>query len=295
MSSKTVVCFGEVLWDILPNTKVAGGAPMNVCFHLANFGLQSRMISKVGNDELGSALLAFLNEKGIDTGLVQTDTKQRTGIVNVSFEGGGPSYEIVAPVAWDFIEINDKLLSEIRKADVLVYGSLATRNQTSRDTLLSLLGEVPFKVFDVNLRPPNYEKEILEILLAQADIVKMNDEELEIISGWYTESKDEIEQLKYLKKYFGFEGILMTKGKDGALYFNEEGLHVQSGFPVEKIADTIGSGDSFLAGFLSQFLQGKTPTECLAFACATGALVATHQGGTPSINERIVKDFIITS
>jgi len=287
-----VVCFGEVLWDLLPTGKVAGGAPMNVAYHLNNFGVRSLMISKVGSDDLGEELLGFLKQKVVSTDLIQKDDTFQTGVVNVIFdEKGSPSYDIVQQVAWDYIHFNGKVLGAVEQCDLLVYGSLATRSEASRNTLFQLLESAKFKVFDVNLRPPYYNQALLEKLTAKADILKMNDEELDIISAWYIETTDERKKLDFVKAHFQLKAILMTKGKDGAIYIDDDGFYTQVGFPVE-VQDTVGSGDSFLAGFLSQLLKGKSPQECLTFACATGALVASNRGGTPVINEEMVKVFV---
>ena len=289
---KKAVCYGEVLWDILPGGKVAGGAPMNVAFHLANFGISTKMVSQVGADELGDLLLDFLRTNDFDASLIGRDEFYQTGIVQVNFdEDHSPSYDIVSPVAWDHIHTNQHIEEAVKHADLFVYGSLAARHLTSRNTLLHLLEIAPFKVFDVNLRHPFFEKWLLELLLAQADIVKMNEAELHIISRWYHQLGDEISQAKDLKARFSLDGLILTKGAKGALFFSENDVIKQKVFPV-KVLDTVGSGDAFLAGFLSQYLKNVPPAECLVFGSAAGAMVAAHRGGTPKVVEGDVLDFI---
>ncbi len=289
MSSKSVICFGEVLWDLLPSGKVAGGAPMNVAFHLNNFGIPTKIISRVGFDGWGKELLDFLWEKGVPTDLIQKDASHSTSIVNVKMEDGGhPSYEIVEDVAWDHIELKSDALKAVEESNLMVFGSLATRNERSRNTLLQLLESAKMKVFDINLRPPFYRQALLEKLLQRSDIVKMNNEELSIVANWYTKAKSEKAQLDFVKAHFDLNGILLTKGAEGAIYLDDERLHQRAGFPV-VVEDTIGSGDSFLAGFLSRMLAGDEPGDCLAFAGATGALVATQRGATPLITEKMVR------
>ena len=291
MTSPSIVCFGEVLWDKLPSGKIAGGAPMNVAYHANNFGLKSKMISRVGNDDLGKELLAFLKEKGVSTDLIQTDHTFQTGVVNVTLdEKGSPSYEIVEPVAWDYIHPDETAQKAVKNAAALVFGSLACRTERTKKTLLELLGMAKLRVFDVNLRPPFFSRELLETLLEKADIVKMNDEELEIIAGWYGGGNNERSDLELVREKFDLQTIVMTKGPNGAVLQNADGFFTQGGFPV-KVQDTIGSGDSFFAGFLKKYLTGAPPQECLAFACATGALVASKKGGTPSISEDEVEQF----
>lgn len=291
-NANTVVCFGEVLWDLLPTGKVAGGAPMNVAFHLNNFGVRSTMISRIGKDDFGQELKTFLESKQINTTLIQLDDRTPTGTVNVTLDADGhPSYEIVQPVAWDFIASTRETEAAVQQADAFVFGSLAARNQISREALMSLLQTTSYAVFDVNLRPPFYSRPLLEKLLHQANLVKMNDDELDEISSWYTDSKEEQNKLNVVRSQFNIEAVLMTKGAEGAIFLDDTGFYHQGGTKVQ-VKDTIGSGDSFLAGFLSQKLKGKSPNQSLEFACATGALVATRSGGTPNIDEQAVQALI---
>ncbi len=258
---------------------------MNVAFHLRNFGLSPKLVSRVGADALGQELQAFLTEKGLTTALLQTGQEAPTSTVQVTLdEAGHASYEIVAPVAWDYIALRTDNRSAVREADAIVFGSLASRSAATRATLLELLEEErPLKVFDVNLRPPHYSKALLETLLAKADIVKMNEEELDIISSWYGLYAGEPAKMEELRQRFGLQGLLLTKGGDGAAWMGKDSSYIeQPAFDI-KVADTVGSGDSFLAAFLSQYLAGFPLPQALEFAAATGALVATFQGGTPSV------------
>jgi fructokinase len=283
-SAHHIICFGEVLWDLLPTGKIAGGAPMNVAFHANNLGLRAGMVSRVGRDALGSKLLAFFNDKGIPTGLIQQDEVLPTGIVNVSLdERGSPSYEIVAPASWDSIEATAAARDAVRQAGVLVFGSLACRSPQTRNTLLDLLDLAGQGVFDVNLRAPFYSQELLKLLLNRASLVKMNDEELEIIAAWHGLKGHASDQLISLAGLYELDGLIVTRGARGAAFFDGTRLHEHPGFPV-KVQDTIGSGDAFLAAFLMKMLHQAPAADCLAFACATGALVASRSGGTPVIS-----------
>ncbi len=284
MSKPTIICFGEVLWDLLPTGPIAGGAPMNVAFHANQLGMQSKVISSIGDDGLGKELIRFLENKGVSTDLIQTDNTFPTGIVNVMLDSGGyPSYEIVSPVAWDYIRPDDKTKDMVKTADALVFGSLACRTERNKRTLFEYLEPAQVRILDVNLRVPFYSQSLIEALLAKADIVKMNDEELALIAGWQDADGDERSQMSFIKNKFGIDVLILTKGKDGAACLDESGYHEQPAFPI-KVKDTIGSGDSFLAAFLSKYLRGGNIRECLAFAGAVGALVATKAGGTPEID-----------
>lgn len=291
-NKQSIVCFGEVLWDLLPTHKVAGGAPMNVAFHAGNFEITAQLISALGNDELGKELLTFLKHKGITTDLVEVNYTYPTSTVPVLLdEKGNATYRVIEPVAWDFLKGNEENINAVSSASILLFGSLACRSKHNKKALFQLIHKAQKTVFDVNLRPPFYSPELIETLLRKADIVKMNDEELTIIIGWYKKKHNLKEQMIFLMEEFGIETLVMTQGKEGAYCMHEKELFEQKSFPI-KVKDTVGSGDSFLAAFLFKMLKGSDWQQCLEFACATGALVAMQSGGTPEINEEMVLNFI---
>jgi fructokinase len=277
-----IVCFGEMLWDLLPTGAMPGGAPMNVAIHLMYNGVNPVVISRVGTDEYGSRLLDFLKEKGLSTRFVQVDERHRTGIVHANVTNKTEvTYDIVQPVAWDFIEYSDEAHEIVALSEVFVYGSLAARHETSRNTLLELLPMAKQKVFDVNLRPPHYSPEGVEELLREATIVKLNHSELNELSNWYGSGQSgEREKMQFLKERYNLELVILTRGENGAavLHGNEYTEHPGVAVQVE---DTIGSGDSFLATFLSNYLRQQPLAEALKKACLVGAFVATRKGATP--------------
>jgi len=289
MQPVQIVCFGEVLWDILPQEKMPGGAPMNVALHLHSLDIPSAIISRTGDDELGAELRSYLELRMVPTDWIQVDPRQPTGKVIADLSDRDEvHYEIAKPVAWDYIEASPEAVRLVEQADALVYGSLACRTPTSRNTLMALLEKAAWKVFDVNLRKPHFEKAVLVDLLERSDLVKMNEEELNHIAGWYSSASAMEEQLSVLRDHFQLDALLVTRGKAGSAYFDGQGVLHQQAYAV-TVEDTIGSGDAFLAGFLSRRIQGADPGESLAFASATGALVASRIGGTPLINTGEIK------
>lgn len=281
MSKSTIICFGEVLWDMLPTGKLAGGAPMNVAYHLNHLGVTARLVSRVGNDALGVELTDFLTEKGVSTDFVQMDNVLATGIVDVTLdENGSPSYKIVQPVAWDNISITSEIKEAVSEADAFVFGSLICRNAASKQTLLELLDLSKRAIFDVNLREPFYSKDTIQPLLEKANIVKMNEHELTIISKWYGYETEFLQQIKDLQQRFDIATLIVSHGSKGAYCFENDVLHFQKASEI-VVQDTIGSGDAFLAGFLSEKLKDKDTQQCLKTACALGAYVATQMGATP--------------
>ena len=284
-----IACFGEMLWDVLPTGKQPGGAPLNVAVHLHNFGLNAQIISRVGHDDLGTELLAFVESKGISTRYVQRGETHLTGVVkaNVS-DHKEVTYQIVKPVAWDYIQYNDALSELVETAEAFVFGSLAARQAPSRETLYRLLQQANFKVFDVNLRPPHYTRDVVTYLLKQADLVKLNHHELAEIMDWFGVSSDEETALRWLAERFLLQAVCVTKGADGAVLWVGQQLYRSPSIAVQ-VQDTIGSGDAFLAALLRGWLAGQQPADYLAFACAAGSLVASYQGATPAISEGQVR------
>lgn len=279
--SHPVICFGEVLWDILPSGALAGGAPLNVAYHLKKLGINPALISRIGLDDYGKKLIDILSECGVTTEYFDVDYEHPTGLVYANLNDQQEvTYDIAYPSAWDFIEWKDEYIPLVEDAKYFVYGSLTSRNKTSRDTLEQLLEIAKTKVLDINLRPPHFSRTQVELLLQKADILKMNIAELELITGWFTQFTTTEDRIKLVQDRFKIDTLIVTMGADGAIV-NEKGkLYRHPGFAV-SVADTIGSGDSFLAGFLYQLLIGSTVRDALDFASGIGAFIATQSGACP--------------
>jgi fructokinase len=280
-----IICFGETLWDMLPSGKMPGGAPMNVAIHLRYHGYSPVVISRVGTDDLGKELLAFLQEKGLTTQYIQIGQTHLTGVVKANISNKNEvTYKIVEPVAWDYIQYDEDAAALVEQSEVFIYGSLVARNPGSQETLLKYLPLAKLRVFDVNLRPPYYNQERIGLLLQFADIVKMNHQELEQIAAWFgLQAGGEQQQMQAVKDQFGLQLVIVTRGENGAAVLSAEGFFEHPGYQVE-VADTIGSGDAFLATFLSNYLQQQPAPDALKRACAVGAFVATRPGATPQYN-----------
>lgn len=278
------VCFGEILWDILPDAQLPGGAPMNVAYHLNQLGIAATMISRAGKDELGEKLLNFISSKGVPTAYIQEDDTYGTGKVLATVNNNHVSYEILQPVAWDYIEYSIPLQKLVSSAPYFIFGSLVARNEDSRKTLFELLESADRKVLDINLRKPHYERRTLDYLLQHADILKLNDDELMILSEWYGFKGSDQDKMKAFKDRFHLHTVITTRGDKGAIVWQDEVFCEHPGFRV-KVADTIGSGDAFLAGFLSKTMNGASLAEAVAFACGMGAFIAGRHGACPVYNK----------
>jgi len=291
--TKKIICFGEVLFDVFPTHRKIGGAPLNVALRMASLGIDAQIISRVGNDEIGKELLEFVKTNGVSTSIIQVDQNYSTGEVLVQLdEKGSASYTIKYPVAWDEIALSPESKNAVKNADALVFGSLVCRDETSYNTLLSLLEIAKIKVFDVNLRAPFYTKEVLIKLMKKADFIKFNDDELYEISEYLNSPFHSLEQnILFIAKQTNTKNICVTKGQHGAVLYYNDHLYYNSGYKI-TVADTVGAGDSFLAGLLSKLLLDEEPQKAIDFACALGALVAQNEGANPKIANEAISEFM---
>ncbi len=292
---KKVVCFGEVLWDVLPTGKKVGGAPLNVALRLKAFGNESFVISSIGEDDLGDELKSEIKKTGIDLSYIQTTKELSTSEVLVQLdEKGSATYEIKYPCAWDAIRSDQKTIDLVSSSDAFLFGSLVARDQRSKNALIELMDVAKYKIFDVNLRPPHYSKNLLMTFMDKADFIKFNDEELEEIYKYYSAEDLDLEaSISLIAENTNTKHICVTLGEKGAvLYYNGE-FYYNNGFKI-IVADTVGSGDSFLASVISKLMEGVNPQDAIDFACAVGALVASHRGANPVITNEEIYEFMNT-
>jgi fructokinase len=288
--NKRVLCFGEVLWDTFREGKVAGGAPMNVAMHLRQQGVEARLASRIGNDGEGKELRAFLKTHNLDSELVQHDHELPTCVVSVQLDDHQQAtYTIPFPVSWDNIQAEPALMEAAAEADVIVFGSLVCRHATSRNTLKQLLKTGALKVFDVNLRAPHYNPDEIKELGSRSNIIKMNDEELDLLAGSELSHLSQKEKISFIADYLGCHTICITRGKSGAIALLNGHYYEHPGFKV-NVVDTVGAGDAFLATFIRGILADEDPQDILRKACAIGAFVAGSRGANPVHDPQRIKE-----
>lgn len=278
---------GEVLWDIFPDYKKPGGSPANVAYHLHSLGVKSLLLSRVGKDKNGRELLKFLTQKGIDCTLIQKDNNHPTGIVKVQFNDGEPYYSIDEPSAWDYIELTDKLEKEINSLDAICFATLSQRNVQTKTTIQYLLSKVPIsclKVFDLNLRPPFVDKELVISSIQNSDIIKINEHEFKKLNEWYGTKNF----VQVLLKNDPAKIILLTEGERGSSMFTSDETIHEDAYPISDNGDFVGVGDAFLACFTFLKLK-KTPSHrILNLSNQYAAYVASQKGGMPQLPEKII-------
>jgi len=287
-----IVCYGEILWDMFPEGKQLGGAPLNVALRLHSFGAKSTIISTIGNDDLGKTTLTTLEEKAFSNTHIQQKNLP-TGKVNVTIDAsGGAIYDIQKNVAWDYIEATPEAIEEVKKADAFVFGSLALRDIYNQEQFEVLVTEATYTIFDLNLRNPHYDLDVVLSLMELANCIKLNDEELELVVTILDIEKETLEEeLKVIAKATNTDTICVTLGADGAMLLHNKTIYTQVGFPT-KVVDTVGAGDSFLAGLIFGLLSKQSPEDTLQVAAALGSLVASKTGANAIVTTDEIDDLL---
>lgn len=288
-----ILCFGEVLWDMLPTGPKPGGALLNVAIHLIRQGQTPKLVSKTGNDTPGMELISFLTKAGLKQELIQIDGTLPTSQVNIHLdEKKNATYEICEPVAWDNIRPNNKNMEAAKTADLIIFGSLASRNKTTRETLFLLLEQSQaIRLLDVNLRPPYDKPDVIKEMLKRANFIKLNNDELDIIAGWHNKKGTEKELIHWISELYQCSTVCITRGENGAALLMNNEIHEHQGYKVEAL-DTVGAGDSFLASLIAHLAQNDSPQKALQYACATGAFVASQNGAVPLYSAKEIRTII---
>lgn len=283
-----VVGLGEVLWDLMPNGKVLGGAPANFAYMAHVLGDQGIVASRIGNDQLGQDALQAMQEHELNTTYVQSDDQYPTGAAEVSIDSDGqPTFTIRESVAWDYLEWTDAWEELSRRADVICFGSLGQRSPTAAATVSRFLRNIKdnaLRIFDVNLRESFYSGTVLNSSFQLADIVKLNDQELPRVSaalGIGNGKEDELAE--GLLKKFNLKLVCITRGAFGSLLVSNGQKVEHTGFKV-KVVDTVGAGDAFTACLAHHYLRGKSLEEISELANRFASWLTTQVGATPKID-----------
>jgi fructokinase len=289
MRKFTTIGLGELLWDILPDSRQLGGAPANFAYMTSLLGDEGVVASRVGSDELGFETRRRLERLGLSTSSIQTDPTYRTGVAQVELDAKGqPAFQIAEPVAWDFLEWTSAWQALAQKADAVCFGSLAQRSPKSRQTIHSFLKTIrpeTTRIFDVNLRQSFYTTQILVDSVKQADIIKLNHDELPtIVQLLGFPFQDEESAAQRLLRTFRVKLVCVTRGGEGSLLVSEHGKHEHPGIRVQ-VADTVGAGDAFTAALVYHFLRRGSLATMNEAANRMGSWVASQAGATPSRDE----------
>ena len=285
MKKFVTVGLGELLWDIFPQGRQLGGAPANFAYMTSLLGDDGIVASRVGDDELGTRVIQRLEQLGLSRTYIQRDTVRRTGVAQVKVDDTGqPSFEIAEPVAWDFFEWNPPWEALAEKADAVCFGSLAQRSEQSRRVTHEFLRHVrpgATKIFDVNLRQSYYSREVLVDAVKNADIIKLNHDEVPVVVQEFGHPHEhEASAAEWLLAEFDLELVCVTRGARGSLLASKRAQNEHAGIPT-RVGDTVGAGDAFTAALVYHYLRGATLGAMNEGANLMGSWVASQPGATP--------------
>lgn len=294
LNKKRILAFGEVLWDLLPSGKILGGAPFNFAFRMHSLGYDIRLVSRVGNDELGEEVLERMAHLKMNPSLIQRDDSYPTGMVHVTLTGAQPDFQIAENVAYDHIVLSNNLIQAVSTTDCFYFGTLIQRSNKSSTTLRRLVESSTEKLFflDLNLRKSCFSRETVDYSLNHATILKLNDEEVDAISQMLSISKASIHNFcQQIMSRYALDVCLVTMGDKGVFGISKENAVYSPGYRV-AVVDTIGAGDAFAAGFLHKWLEAQDLKSACNLGNALGALIAMQQGGTQPITITEIQDML---
>jgi fructokinase len=276
------IAWGELLWDLFPDGDRLGGAAANAAYHAACLGADARLVSRVGNDELGAKALRDLAERGVDVRAVQVDAHAPTGTVRVSLENGEPRYEIATGVAWDRIAWRAELGELFQTASVVCFGTLAQRSPLGFDTVERALEHAPpdaLRFCDLNVREPFATRALVDRALTLASIVKLNESEVATLGRLF----DQRDVVSWLLAERDVQLVAVTLGARGAFLATRRERLEHPGFALSGTSgDPVGAGDAFSAALGLELCRKSPLAACLERANHYAAHVASHAGGMPS-------------
>ncbi len=282
-SPSTVACFGEMLWDSMPQGLFIGGAPFNVAYHLKRLGEKSLIISSVGRDELGHQAIQKAEEYGIDISCIQVSTSAPTGISDVTLDDSRDAeYHIRQPAAWDSISFTELLKEKLVECPAFIFGTLASRSIPSRNTLFKILDTYQgLTLCDINLRKPHDDRDFALQIARRAQVIKLNEDELYALSGIESETASPENALVRLRELVDPSMIFVTRGGEPAIYFDGTRTIYTNPPKSEETVDTVGAGDAFTAALIQGLLKNIPIEGCLENAVRLGSLVAAKHGAQP--------------
>jgi len=295
MSQHTIAVFGEALVDDFITEQVVGGAPFNVARNLAAFGVATLMVTRIGNDKNGARIADEFTHFGMSKAALQIDPREATGRVVVERDAGGHRFIILPDQAYDYVEAAPALQALTdAQPQVIYFGTMAQRHEQSRGSLRAMLeASSAQRYLDLNVREGQVTERIAHESLKLADVVKVNEDELQDLFKWYTHTQPGTgaadspamhEACLVLMRTFGLQGLIVTLGPRGALHFAADGTVTANHecHAPEHIVDTVGAGDAFSAVFLFGQAQGWPLALTLARANAFAGAICGISGAVPA-------------
>lgn len=296
--NKKIVAFGELVWDVFPDGRKMGGAPVNLVYRVNTLGDQGLLVTRVGDDQEGADALKMLDKLVISRDYVQVDAQYHTGtaLVKVGSEGR-PDYQIAGDLAFDHIEVTPQMLVLASEADCISFGTLVQRSAISGQALRQLMAAAPgaLKMLDLRLRKNCYTRQIADESLRMANVLRVKENELYLLKNLLGLFEYESRGLAgELVSEYDLDVVLVTRSKAGAFGLARSGTYFEDPGYVIDLIDTVGAGVAFSAGFLHVYLEDKDPEAALRFGNAAGALTAETHGATIPISKKQITELMRT-
>lgn len=284
-----IICIGELLWDMLPDNFVLGGAPANLAFRLKESGCKVNLVSRIGKDSLGDLALKELLTLGLSPNWIQKDELLPTGTVEVVFDKDkNPDYNIIKDVAYDKMELTSELIQLANDSNCIAFGTLAQRSKYSENTIEGIITAAPnaVKFLDVNFRKDCFTKESVKKSLFSADILKANHHEAYMINKIFKLNRKDLPSIcTKISEVFNIKTIVVTMEEYGVfLHDSNDGEYYSPGYKI-SLEDPLGAGDAFSAGFIKAIFGGRSLMEATEEGNCYGAVVATKKGATQAVHK----------
>jgi len=282
-----VIGVGEVHWDVLPEGRQLGGAPANFVYHAQALGAKGVLTSSVGQDAAGHELLRSMSDVGLNIGVVHLDSARPTAEAQVILDNhGSPTYVMPELAAWDYLPFRTECAKLAAKADAICFGTIASRNSHSRDCIRKFLqSAMPgcLRVLDVNLRQQHFSRELVQDLLEHAEVLKLNEDELPIISGMFNIGGSIKERMERLMDKFALDVVALTRGARGSVIMAHGQLEVHHGLRVNFLSNTVGASDAFTAVLVMGLLNewplweiSERANRLASYVCTLPAAMTPH-------------------
>lgn len=285
-----VLVIGEVLFDIFPEYRRLGGAPFNFAYHLKKLGIDTRFISRIGNDDPGREIMDFIRRHGFNDSDIQIDNVHQTGKVQVSLNPGGiPEFQIQQNAAYDFIQFDPSLKALLDQSPLLIYfGTLVQRTANGFQAIQQMLSykkTATRTLYDINLRPGCYNDKVIAASLNRADILKLNHEELSILRRFLDEENGQQAIVDRLLGDYGLEAVILTAGASGSQWYSTTHHHRVKPTQTVPVVDTVGAGDAHAAIIALGYLKNWPAQKTLEVAGNFAAYICTVEGALPPDDE----------
>jgi len=279
-----IVAMGEILFDNFPGYRRIGGAPFNFAYHMRGLGFDARFASRIGDDENGKKILSFLREKGFGTELIQTDPSHPTGEVNISLDSRGVAdFTILPDAAYDYIEADKAMVEDLRKSSLVYFGTLVQRGPgfETIQRLLSIMEGMAHTIYDVNLRRDCYSETVIRSSLEKSDIVKLNHEELVVLSEMFRFHGEERDFANYLMEQYSISMVSVTKGEQGSALYTRDGCAEAGPAADIDLVDTVGAGDGYTAVLAAGYMRELDIQVIVDTAAEFAARICGIEGALP--------------